>query len=56
MVGPNKKSSTLSGYLVGKDDLMEEGKEVFDNPFIDLIAPALGVDADQREGLQRLGG
>ena len=37
VVGPNKKSSTLSGYLVGKDDLMEEGKEVFDNPFIDLI-------------------
>ena len=37
VVGPNKKSSTLSGYLVRKDDLMEEGKEVFDNPFIDLI-------------------
>ncbi|MBE0490341.1 MAG: TraI domain-containing protein [Halomonas sp.] len=37
VVGPNKKSSTLSGYLVGKDDLVEEGKEVFDNPFIDLI-------------------
>ncbi len=37
VVGPSKKSSTLSGYLVGKDDLMEEGKEVFDNPFIDLI-------------------
>ncbi|MGJ7462059.1 MobH family relaxase [Halomonas sp. MA07-2] len=37
VVGPNKKASTLSGYLVGKDDLMEEGKEVFDNPFIDLI-------------------
>lgn len=37
VVGPNKKSSTLSGYLVGKDDLMEEDKEVFDNPFIDLI-------------------
>ncbi|MDR5907536.1 MobH family relaxase [Franzmannia qiaohouensis] len=37
VVGPNKKSSTLSGYLVGKDDLMEEGKEVFDNPFINLI-------------------
>ena len=37
VVGPNKKSSTLSGYLVGKDDLMEGGKEVFDNPFIDLI-------------------
>ncbi|MGM0925364.1 MAG: MobH family relaxase [Pseudomonadota bacterium] len=37
VVGPNKNSSTLSGYLVGKDDLMEEGKEVFDNPFIDLI-------------------
>ncbi|MBF7052845.1 helicase/relaxase domain-containing protein [Halomonas sp. KAO] len=37
VVGPNKKSSTLSGYLVSKDDLMEEGKEVLDNPFIDLI-------------------
>ncbi|MDT0501348.1 MULTISPECIES: MobH family relaxase [unclassified Halomonas] len=37
VVGPNKKSSTLSGYLVGKYDLMEGGKEVFDNPFIDLI-------------------
>ncbi|MFY0991785.1 MobH family relaxase [Halomonas sp. C05BenzN] len=37
VVGPNKKSSTLSGYLVAKDDLIEEGKEVFDNPFIDLI-------------------
>ncbi|MDC8802663.1 helicase/relaxase domain-containing protein [Halomonas pacifica] len=37
VIGPNKKSSTLSGYLVGKDDLMERGKEVFDNPFIDLI-------------------
>jgi len=37
VVGPNKKSSTLCGYLVDKDDLMEEGKEVFDNPFIDLV-------------------
>ncbi|WP_027960463.1 MobH family relaxase [Halomonas halodenitrificans] len=37
VVGPNKKSSTLSGYLVSKDDLMDEGKEVLDNPFIDLI-------------------
>lgn len=37
VVGPNKNSSTLSGYLVGKDDLMEGGKEVLDNPFIDLI-------------------
>lgn len=37
VVGPNKKSSTLSGYLVGKDDLLERGGEVLDNPFIELI-------------------
>jgi len=37
VVGPNKKSSTLSGYLVGKDDLIQRGGEVLDNPFIDLI-------------------
>ncbi|MDR5893172.1 MobH family relaxase [Halomonas mongoliensis] len=37
VVGPNKKSSTLSGYLVGKDDLIERGGEVLDNPFIELI-------------------
>lgn len=37
VVGPNKKSSNLSGYLVGKDVLIEERKEVFDNPFIELM-------------------
>jgi integrating conjugative element relaxase (TIGR03760 family) len=37
VVGPNKKSSTLSGYLVGKDDLIKRGGEVLDNPFIELI-------------------
>src|SRR5690554_6353455 len=37
VVGPNKKSSTLSGYLVGKGDLIERGGEVLDNPFIELI-------------------
>ncbi|WP_445000282.1 MobH family relaxase [Halomonas mongoliensis] len=35
VVGPNKKSSTLSGYLVGKDDLIQRGGEVLDNPFIE---------------------
>ncbi len=37
MVGQSKKSSTLSGYHVGKDDQMEEGKQDFDNNFIDMI-------------------
>lgn len=37
VVGPNKKSSTLSGYLVDKDDLIQRGGEVLDNPFIELI-------------------
>ena len=37
VVGPNKKSSMLSGYLVGKDDLIQRGGEVLDNPFIELI-------------------
>ncbi len=34
VVGPNKKSSTLSGYLVGKDDLMEGVRRCLITPLL----------------------
>lgn len=38
VVGPNKKTSFLSGYLVKREVLLDGGRVVLDNPFLELVA------------------